>query len=95
MASYWAFVPPPLPPVVEWSEELISSLSASDRAIGRLAGLGRVLPNPHLLIGPFKRREAVLSSRIEGTQASLADLVLFEARAGSTPPPGDVLEVAN
>lgn len=95
VARYWAFVPPPLPPVIGWTEELISALSAADRALGRLAGVGRTLPNPHLLIGPFKRREAVLSSRIEGTQASLTDLVLFEARPDGGRPVGDVLEVAN
>jgi len=54
-----------------------------------------MLPNPHLLIGPFKRREAVLSSRIEGTQASLSDLVLFEVRQASAAPGSDVIEVAN
>jgi Fic family protein len=54
-------------------------LSEADRALGELAGLGRLLPNPHLLIRPFVRREAVLSSRIEGTQASLSDLYAYEA----------------
>jgi hypothetical protein len=47
--------------------------------LSELGGLARNLPNPHLLIGPFVRREAVLSSRIEGTQASLSDLFYFEA----------------
>jgi Fic family protein len=51
----------------------------ADLALGTLSGLGETLPNPHLLIYPFIRREAVLSSRIEGTQASLSDLLLFEA----------------
>jgi Fic family protein len=54
-----------------------------------------MLPNPHLLISPFMRREAVLSSRIEGTQASLSDLFLFEAAASLKPNPPDVKEVAN
>lgn len=89
-----AFVPPPLPPEVTLDPELVSALSEADRNLGLLAGAGEWLPNPHLLIRPFMRREAVLSSRIEGTQASVADLVLFEAspRASSAP---DVREVAN
>jgi len=73
---------------------MASQLSRADRALGELAGIGRALPNPHLLILPFARREAVLSSRIEGTQASLSDLFAFEAapRAEET---GDVREVFN
>ena len=54
-----------------------------NRHLGELAGLTRTLPNPHLLIRPFVRREAVLSSRIEGTQASLSDLFFLRGRAGS------------
>lgn len=75
----WAFVPHPLPPKISWTPDLIAALSKADRALGELAGLGRSLPNPHLLIWPFVRREAVLSSRIEGTQASLSDLYVYEA----------------
>lgn len=77
--DYWAFVPNPLPPQLEWSAEIITALSAADRALGELAGLGHSIPNHHLLVRPFVRREAVLSSRIEGTQASLDDLLTFEA----------------
>ena len=77
--DYWAFVPNSLPPEITWTSELIAALSQADRALGELAGLGRSLPNPHLLILPFVRREAVLSSRIEGTQASLSDLYVYEA----------------
>lgn len=54
-------------------------LSRADAALSELSGLGRVLPNPHLLISPLVRREAVQSSKIEGTQASLSDLLLDEA----------------
>jgi Fic family protein len=78
--GYRAFVPPPLPPPVAMSADLIVRLSAADRSIGELAGVGRSLPGQHLLSGALLRREAVLSSKIEGTQASLSDLVLFEAR---------------
>jgi len=76
---YWAFVPTPLPPSLEWDAALVSQISRADLAVGTLSGLGETLPNPHLLIYPFIRREAVLSSRIEGTQSSLSDLLLFEA----------------
>jgi len=77
--GYWAFVPNPLSPDLAWTPSLIAALSDADRALGELAGLGRSLPNPHLLVRPFLRREAVLSSRIEGTRASLSDLYAYEA----------------
>ncbi|KSV17234.1 cell division protein Fic [Dehalococcoides mccartyi] len=76
--GYWAFVPNPLPPKLEWNDALVSLISRADIAVGTLSGLGENLPNPHLLIYPFIRKEAVLSSRIEGTQSSLSDLLLFE-----------------
>ena len=79
VGGYWAFVPNPLPPELDWDNPLVSSISRADLALGTLSGLGETLPNPHLLIYPFIRREAVLSSRIEGTQSSLSDLLLFEA----------------
>jgi Fic family protein len=78
--AYWAFVPHPLPPRIAFDGELVYALSAADRALGELAGLGRTLPNSNLLIQPFIRREAVLSSRIEGTQADIADVFAYEAR---------------
>jgi len=77
--GYWAFIPNSLPPKLEWDNALVSVMSRADIALGTLSGLGETLPNPHLLIYPFIRREAVLSSRIEGTQSSLSDLLLFEA----------------
>lgn len=73
-----AFVPNPLPPALWWDNETLGIVSTAERALGQLAAIGNWLPNPHLLIRPFLRREAVLSSRIEGTQASVSDLVLFE-----------------
>ena len=69
--------------------------SEADRSIGRLAGEGGSLPNPHLLIRPFIRREAVLSSRIEGTQATLGELLAAEAEAHVDRAPADLREVAN
>ncbi len=99
--AYWAFVPHPLPPALPLDAELVRTLSDADRALGELAGLGRAMPNPHLLIGPFLRREAVLSSCIEGTQADITDLYAYEAGQlafpGLKPPPSeaDVREVLN
>lgn len=92
----WAFVPNPLPPALTWTPRLITALSEADRALGELAGLGRNLVNPNLLIRPFMRREAVLSSRIEGTQATLTDLYAYEGEQLSLfEPPADVQEVHN
>src|SRR4051812_31685160 len=73
-----AFVPSPLPPRLPLSWPLLDRVARAQGAIGHLRGVGRNLPNPLLLIQPFARREAVLSSRIEGTQASVGDLLLFE-----------------
>ena len=76
---YRAFIPDPLPPHLEYTPPLIHTLSAADRAVGELAGLGRTLSNPWLLIRPLIRREAVLSSRIEGTETGLQELYAYEA----------------
>lgn len=93
--GYRAYVPEPLPPPIEWSAALAAALSSADSAVGRLAGEGRRLPNPHLLIRPFVRREAVLSSRIEGTQATLGELLAAEAGAAVDRSPADLREVGN
>lgn len=93
--GYWAFVPHPLPPSIEYDAETVRLLSDADRGLGNLAGIGQLLPNPHLLIAPYIRREAVLSSRIEGTQASLSDLLFFEAAEEEPPRAPDVQEVRN
>lgn len=75
---YWAYVPNPLPPGLDLPRRTIVLLSDADRALGELEGIGRVVRNPHLLINPFLRREAMASSRIEGTLTSFGQLVLFE-----------------
>ncbi|MGH7411898.1 MAG: Fic family protein [Candidatus Methylomirabilis sp.] len=93
--GYTAFLPDPPPPELAWPPNLVRALSDADRMIGRLAGEGRRLPNPHLLIRPFVRREAVLSSRIEGTQATLRELLAAEAGAAVERSPADLREVAN
>jgi Fic family protein len=74
--GYFAFLPSPLPPEIIYDERIVLALSRADTALSELSGLGRHLPNPHLLIAPYLRREAVLSSRIEGTRADLPDLWL-------------------
>ena len=100
-AVYWAFVPHPLPPDLPPDAELMLASADAAYALGELAALGRTIANPHLLIGPFVRREAVLSSRIEGTQADIADLYAYEAGQMAFPqlaaahPVDDVREVAN
>ena len=95
LGEYLAFVPNPLPPPLTLDISTINRLSAADRALGELNGIGQMLPNPHLLIGPFLRREAVLSSRIEGTQTDLTQLLLFEAAPSRRPPNPDAEEVIN
>ncbi len=93
--GYLAFVPHPLPPELNWTPKLVTALSDADRLIGRLAGEGGKLPNPHLLMRPFVAREAVLSSRIEGTQATLGELLADAAGASVERSPHDLREVAN
>lgn len=95
-SGYYAFIPAPLPPKLIYDSQLVMALSKADAALSELSGLGRHLPNPHLLIAPYIGREAVLSSRIEGTKADLPDLWLVdvegrEKRAEET----DVQEVQN
>ena len=93
--GYWAFVPAPLPPPIQYDAPTTLLLSQADAALSELSGLGRYLPNPDLLIAPYVKREAVASSRIEGTQADLSDLLLDEIEPKWTPPGSDVLEVRN
>lgn len=93
--GYWAFMPPALPPPLDFGLDLVTQLSAADWALGTLAGAGHTMPNPHLLSQSLLRREAVLSSRIEGTQASLSELVIYEAEAPRGEGQGDVREVFN
>jgi Fic family protein len=92
--NYYAFIPNPLPPVLEVDWDLARLISEADRAVAELSGLGRLLPNPHILMAPYMRREAVQSSRIENTQAGLEDLFAYE-NDESDQRTGDVREVAN
>ena len=76
--GYSAFIPAKLPPTLRYGDQFVLSLSRADAALSELSGIGRHLPNSHLLIAPYVRREAILSSRIEGTKASLSDLFIDE-----------------
>jgi Fic family protein len=93
--GHWTFLPDPLPPTLEFDAELVGRLSAAERALGVLGGVGQMLPNPHLLIRPFISREAVLSSKIEGTRTKLDQLLLFEAEPEELRHPADAGEVLN
>ncbi len=95
--GYHAFIPAELPPDLKFDEDLIMMLSRADAALSELSGMGSVLPNPHLLIRPLVRREALQSSRIEGTQASLSEVLLDEAQPPAVKPGNadDLREVQN
>lgn len=95
LEGYRAFHPAPLPPQLEWTPALAAALADASMLVGRLAGEGRRLPNPQVLIRPFIRREAVLSSRIEGTQATLGELLAAEAGVAVERSPDDLREVGN
>ena len=95
LKGYRTFHPDPLPPKLNWTPKLVRALSDADQLLGRLAGEGRRLPNPHLLIRPFVQREAVFSSRIEGTQSTLGELLASDAGAVVARSPEDLREVGN
>src|SRR5271170_2333423 len=94
--SFRAFVPPPLPPDPPLKlDPLQLLLEEANQALGRLDGLTSVLPDPSLFLYLYVRKEAVLSSQIEGTQSSLSDLLLFESQETPGVPIEDVQEVSN
>ncbi len=95
LAGFDVGIPQNLPPRLEFEPALVAALSAADRAVGQLAGVTRTLPNPRVLIRSFIGREAVLSSRIEGTLTSLKELFLFEINPTVEERIPDVREVAN
>jgi Fic family protein len=96
-AGYHAFVPAQLPPIppVQIEGTLQRLLSQADLALGRLDGSIQTLPNPDLFVLMYVRKEAVLSSQIEGTQSSLQDLLAAEAQILAPEQPRDVAEVIN
>lgn len=94
--GFFAFIPAPLPPRLSYDAQLAVAQSRADAALSELAGVGRLLPNPHLLLDPLMRQEAVLSSRIEGTRASLSDVLEAEAlQLSRREESSDVHEVRN
>ena len=91
-----AYLPPPLPPDPPLDlQRLLRLLDRANQAVGRLDGLTTILPDPALLIRLYVRKEALLSSQIEGTQSSLADLLLFELDETPVVPVEDVEEVSS
>lgn len=95
--GYRAFIPKPLPPdpPLNMDAELLNRLSAADQALGRLDGAATLLPDPDLFVYTYVRKEAVLSSQIEGTQASLVDVLEYEAGTPHHRLPAGTAEVAN
>jgi len=96
-SGYSAFIPAPLPPnpPLQFDDEMMALVSKADRALGRLDGSIQTLPDPDLFVFMYVRKEAVLSSQIEGTQSSLNDLLEAEAKVFSSRHPSDVDEVIN
>jgi Fic family protein len=92
-----AFVPKPLPPEppLQWGDSLHGVTQRAGVALGRLAGVTGLLPDSQLFLYSYVRKEAVLSSQIEGTQSSLSELLLFENDAALGVPLDDVVEVSN
>jgi Fic family protein len=95
--GYRAFIPAVLPPepALAVDAALLAFLSRADQAIGRLDGVAQTLPNPDLFVAMYVRREAVLSSQIEGTQSTLEDVLVYELDAPGRDFPEDVEEVVN
>lgn len=97
IAGYRAFIPRPLPPdpPIQVDAEMLALLSTADIALGRLDGASAILPNADLFVAMYVNKEAVLSSQIEGIQASLVDVLAFEAAASEPENPQDIEEVVN
>lgn len=95
--GFRAFIPKPLPPAppICYTDELLDALSLADRRLGRLDGAADILPEPELFVTMYVHKEAVLSSQIEGTQASLVDVLEYEAGAEKRGLPSDVIEIVN
>lgn len=90
-----AFVPYPLPPELHFSQSDLHLAEEANRALGRLDGITTVLPDTDLFIYLYIRKEALLSSQIEGTQSSLTDLLQYESKETPGVPLNDVIEVSN
>ena len=97
LSGYRAFIPNPLPPdpPIKYDGELRNLLSQADRALARLDGITTILPNPELFVGMYVKKEALLSSQIEGTQASLEGVLKFEANLTPSEDVNEIKEVVN
>jgi Fic family protein len=95
--GYRAFIPAPLPPdpPLRFDSRLATVLAEASTALGRLDGVAATLPNPELFVAMYVRREAVLSSQIEGTQSTLDDVLAFEVDSDHSKLPRDIEEVVN
>jgi Fic family protein len=94
--GYETFIPHPLPPAhLDIDEKLQLLLSKADSALARLDGVTQVLPNPDLFVAMYVKKEALLSSQIEGTQASLQGVLEFEAKMKPKEDINDIREVVN
>lgn len=95
--TYEAFIPPPLPPrpPLQLDESHYDLMERANRALGRLDGVTTLLPDTSLFLYFYVRKEALLSSQIEGTQSSFSDLLLFESKEAPGVPVEDVQEVSN
>jgi len=91
--AFWHYSPACIPRAVALAPQTVMALSAADAALGHLQGLGVLIRDPELLIGPYLTREAVASSRIEGTQASLSEVLQAEAAQDLLAQSEDVAEV--
>ncbi len=89
--GYVAYFPAPIPRAIELPARTVRLLGEAEASLGRLDGIGRLLPDPYLLTRPYLLREAISSTRIEGTQASIADV--YDVDAGGDAPNADVEEV--
>ena len=92
--SFWAFVPAELPPKLDIGDDLDAAMSAALHALGALDAIGSLLPNPRLFQYMFVRKEAVLSSQIEGTNATLSELLLHEQGEAPGVPNADLQETS-
>jgi Fic family protein len=92
--EYNVFIPNPLPPKIDFDQELVLILSKAEEKLGKLSGVGLSLPSPNLLIIPYLRKEAIMSTRIEGTRISLQEVLLSETKEGEEKTP-DAKEVIN
>jgi Fic family protein len=93
--EYKYFMPNPPPSHIQMDEKLTFTLSEASANLGKLSGAGELLPNPHILISPYIAKEAVLSSKIEGTQASLSDVMKYSVSKETEKDARDIEEVIN